>query len=88
LEKYGALKPENLRTFDYFDPVNLVYRLHAPVLISAGGKDEVCPAETIKSVFDRLPGIKALAFYPDLIHTSCGDFYGMSWAWMNQYLKP
>jgi len=79
--------PKFLRTFDYFDPVNLAPRLKAPVLLSTGGKDKTCPEETIRAVFDKLPGIKALAHYPELTHTSSGDFYGMTWEWMERYLK-
>lgn len=79
--------PVFLDTFDYFDPVNLASRLRAPTLISAGGKDKTCPPETIRAVFDRLPGIKSLAHYPDLPHTSCGDFYEMSWEWMGRYIR-
>ena len=78
--------PENLATFDYFDPVNLAYRLQAPTLLSSGGKDMTCPMETIRAVYDNLPGVKSLAHYPDLIHTSSLGFYQMSWEWMRMYL--
>ncbi len=76
-----------LDTWDYFDPVELAHRIQAPTLLSAGGKDTTCPPDTIRAVFARLPGIKALAHYPDLIHTSCTDFYAMSWQWMDRYLR-
>lgn len=86
LEQHGALSSRTLRTLDYFDPVNLVEELRAPVLLSAGGKDAVCPPETIRSVFGRLPGIKSLVEYPALPHTSSGDFYRMCWEWMDRHL--
>lgn len=76
-----------LRTWETFEPVNLAPRITCPTLISTGGKDKTCPAETIRAVFDRLGGIKSLAHYPELPHTTCGDFYGMSWEWMERYLK-
>lgn len=75
-----------LDTWDYFDPVHLAHRIHAPTLLSAGGRDELCPPDTIRAVFDRLPGIKSLAFFPDLTHTSCNDFYGMGWQWIERYV--
>jgi len=78
--------PEHLATFDYFDPVQLAHRLHAPTLLSSGGKDATCPAETIRAVFDQLPGIKGLLHYPELIHTSSLGFYRASWEWMATYL--
>jgi cephalosporin-C deacetylase len=86
LEDHHALSSENLRTLDYFDPVNLVHRLKAPALLSAGGQDPGCPAETIRTVFERLAGIKSLVYYPELPHTSAGDFYRMSWEWMGGHL--
>ncbi len=78
--------PQKLATFDYFDPVNLAPRLRAPTLLSSGGRDDTCPPQTIRAVFDQLPGIKALARYPDLAHTSCADFYVMAWDWVDRYL--
>jgi cephalosporin-C deacetylase-like acetyl esterase len=55
--------------------------------MSAGGKDEVCPLLTIKSVDDRLPGMKTLKIYPDLVHTSCVDFYNFSWLWLDKHFR-
>jgi cephalosporin-C deacetylase len=86
LLRHNALTPAKLRTLDFFDPVNLVRRLKAPVLMSAGGKDGGCPASSIRSVFDNATGIKSLVYYPDLPHTSCSDFYKMSWEWLGRHL--
>ena len=72
-----------LRTLDYFDPKQLAPNLRAPVLMSAGGRDETCPAATIRSVFERLPGKKSLEFYPELPHTSCVAFYNLTWTWLD-----
>jgi cephalosporin-C deacetylase len=93
LTRYGALTPQNLNTFDYFDPVNLVRRIHAPTFMCAGGKDTTCPPATIRPVFDNLAGVKVLAIYPDMDHPSGTDshavesFYEMGWDWMERYLK-
>ena len=86
LERHGALNPRTLKTLDYFDPANLVEKLRAPVLLSAGGKDEVCPSETITSVFNRLPGIRSSWCILRWPHTSSGDFYKMGWEWMDRHL--
>jgi cephalosporin-C deacetylase len=86
LEQHGALNPRTLKTLDYFDPANLVEKLQAPALLSSGGRDEVCPSETITSVFNRLPGIRSIVVYPALVHTSSGDFYKMGWEWMDRHL--
>jgi cephalosporin-C deacetylase len=86
LERHGTLNARTLRTLDYFDPANLAEGLRAPVLLSSGGQDAVCPPETIRTVFDRLPGIKSIVVYPALPHTSSGDFYRMGWEWMDCHL--
>jgi cephalosporin-C deacetylase len=76
-----------LRTYESFDPLRLAPLLQAPTLLSAGGKDPTSPPETIRAVFDRLPGIRSLAWYPDLTHTSCADFYAMQWSWFERYVR-
>jgi cephalosporin-C deacetylase len=76
-----------LRTLSYFDPVVLAPRVRVPVLLSAGGKDEVCPAGTIKSVYEQLGGRKTLKVYPDLAHTSCLDFYNLMWTWLHENFR-
>ena len=88
LQQYGDMNENSFNTLDYFDPYVLAHQIKVPTLVSAGGKDQTCPAAGIRSVFDRLGGIKALAYYPELPHTSCGDFYKMSWEWMDRNLKP
>ena len=55
--------------------------------MSAGGKDDVCPLPTIQSVYDRLPGTKALMMYPNLPHTTCLDFYNLSWPWLDLHFR-
>jgi cephalosporin-C deacetylase len=76
----------HLRALEYFDPLQLVPALKVPVLISSGGKDTVCPASTIRAVFDRVPGVKSLFHDPDLPHTSSERFYAMTWSWLGTYL--
>lgn len=88
LNKANANRPGAWSTLDYFDPLWLAPNIHAPTLISAGGKDQICPASAIRSVFDAVPAIKTLAWYPDLPHTSSQSFYALSWAWMGMYLNP
>lgn len=88
LDKAGRNDEPALRTLDYFDPHELAPRLRVPALISAGGKDQLCPAATIRSVLERLAGERTtLKFYPDLAHTSCVDFYNVSWDWLDHHLR-
>jgi cephalosporin-C deacetylase len=83
LDQAGRNDDAAMHTLDYFDPMQLAPQLHAPVLMSAGGKDEVCPMSTIQSVNERLSGTKTLKIYPNLSHTSCLDFYNLSWTWLD-----
>jgi cephalosporin-C deacetylase len=87
LNKANANRQNNWNTLDYFDPLHLVATLKVPALVSAGGKDTVCPARTIRSVFETIQSIKAFVLYPDLPHTSCQAFYNLSWTWMGMYLR-
>lgn len=87
LDKAGRNDEAALRTLEHFDPLCLAPRLRAPVLMSAGGKDDVCPIATIRSVHDRLPGGKTLKVYPELKHTSCVDFYNLTWSWLDQNFR-
>lgn len=88
LNKADLNRPGVWNTLDYFDPLRLATGLRVPTLMSAGGKDTVCPASTIRSVFNAVDAIKTLAWYPRLPHTSSGDFYRLSWTWMDMYLHP
>ncbi|MEP6536403.1 MAG: acetylxylan esterase [Bryobacteraceae bacterium] len=78
----------HLRTLEYFDPLLLVANLKVPVLVSSGGRDTICPAATIRNVFDRIPGVKVLLHDPELPHTTSEAFYSMAWLWLDRYLRP
>ncbi|MEO6873190.1 MAG: alpha/beta fold hydrolase [Opitutaceae bacterium] len=87
LDRVHCNNEASWHTLDYFDPLQLAPDLHVPALVSAGGRDETCPAATIRAVFDRIPGIKSLMYYPNLPHTSCAGFYEMTWPWLDLYLR-
>jgi cephalosporin-C deacetylase len=87
LDKAGTNNESSLQTLDYFDPLQLATKLQVPVFMSAGGKDETCPMETIRSVYDRISGNKQLILYADLPHTSCLDFYNQSWLWLDKNFR-
>ncbi|MCD2422665.1 acetylxylan esterase [Niabella pedocola] len=88
LDRAGNNNQKAFRTLDYFDPYMLAGRIRVPVFMSAGGKDALCPAPTVKAVYDRIPaGEKTYRFYPDLPHTSCMDSYARTWVFLDQYFK-
>jgi cephalosporin-C deacetylase len=86
LDDAGLNDEAHLRTLDYFDPLQLVPALRAPALVSSGGRDTICPADTIHAVFDRIPGVKSLFHDPELIHTSSEAFYGLTWQWLDRWV--
>ncbi|MFN7933525.1 MAG: acetylxylan esterase [Bryobacteraceae bacterium] len=87
LDKAGKNDSQALATLDYFDPLALVGELRVPAVLSSGGRDAVCPAPTIRAVFDRIPGVKTLFHDPELVHTTSLEFYDVMWLWLNRYLK-
>ncbi len=78
----------HLLTLDRFDPLQLVANLKIPALVSSGGLDTICPAATIRSVFDRIAGVKVLLHDPLLPHTTSETFYSLTWLWLDRYLRP
>ncbi|MCC6391538.1 MAG: acetylxylan esterase [Bryobacterales bacterium] len=88
LDKAGMNDEAHLETLAYFDPLSLAPSLRAPALVSSGGRDTVCPAATIRAVFDRIPSTKSLLHEPDLPHTTSALFYRLTWHWLDQYLRP
>lgn len=88
LDASGRNDDAALSTLNYFDPLELAPRLRVPVLMSAGGKDKVCPAPTIESVYQRIASAKkTLKRYSNLSHTSCVDFYNLTWSWLDRHLR-
>ena len=53
----------------YIDTISHSHRLTMPVMLSAGGKDVVCPAQTVQYLFQQLPGTKQYTYLEDNIHT-------------------
>src|SRR5258708_36238959 len=57
LDEAEMTDESHLRTLDYFDPLQLASSIHAPALVSSGGRDTTCPAATIPSLCDRIPSV-------------------------------
>lgn len=88
LDRAGNNNAAAFRTLDYFDPYVLADRISVPAFIDAGGKDLLCPAPTIRSVYDKIKSKKKeYQFYPGLPHTSCMDSYARTWVFLDRYFK-
>ncbi|WP_168123344.1 acetylxylan esterase [Paenibacillus sp. HB172176] len=53
-----------LHTLSYFDNLHLAKRIDAPVLMSVGLKDTICPPETIFPVYHRITTEKDFDIFP------------------------
>lgn len=76
-EAYGLLRPAAEQVpeeifwnrLGYVDTVSHAHRLTMPVMLSAGGKDCVCPARTVELLFSKLPGTRQFTYLEDVVHT-------------------
>lgn len=73
------------KSLGYVDTVTHAARLTVPVLLTAGGADDVCPSETIKSLYERVPGTKSLTYFNELTHRYTREFIPLASAWFRIY---
>jgi cephalosporin-C deacetylase-like acetyl esterase len=67
------------------DTLSHAERLSCPVLLTSGGRDEVCPAETIESLYRILPGTKSYTHFINLAHRYTREFIPLAAAWFRLY---
>ncbi|MCL2369948.1 MAG: acetylxylan esterase [Firmicutes bacterium] len=69
-----------------YDTMHHVHRLdNIPVLLTAGGKDDVCPFDTIASLFKALNGTKSYTLFDELPHGYNRQFISLARAWFMLY---
>lgn len=73
------------KALGYIDTCNHVSRLSFPILLTAGGMDTACPADTVISLYDRLSCIKSLTFMPEQPHATGRVFIKLAMAWFALY---
>jgi cephalosporin-C deacetylase len=90
LGEYLAAHPEErgavLETLRWYDPLNLVDGIAAPMLVSIGGLDVVCPEATVMPVFARIRSRKALLYLPELAHGYSVDYAVETKGWLDRFL--
>ena len=85
-ELYGDIPKEKvLDSLFNYDTVNHVHRYNFPVLLTSGGKDNVCPAETIQSLFSKLKGSCSYTHFEHLGHGYNKEFVSLAKAWFDIY---
>jgi len=80
------LEPAVRRTLAHFDATSHATRLAVPALVSLGQSDRVCPPDSVRAVFDRIPTCKALLEVPGLGHTRSSLWRRMAGEWMRQWV--
>ena len=81
----GLVKDEDWGTIGLVDTISHVHRLKCPVLLTAGGKDALCPASAIKSLFELLPGTRSYNYFEHLEHGYTREFIVLVSAWFRMY---
>jgi cephalosporin-C deacetylase-like acetyl esterase len=67
------------------DTLSHVHRLDLPVLLTAGENDETCPPQTIKALFERLPGTRSYTHLEGVGHRYTTEFIPLAAAWFRLY---
>lgn len=62
------------------------HRLDLPVLLTAGSDDHTCPAETVRALFERLPGTRSYTELHGQGHAYTLPFLHLAAAWFRLYV--
>lgn len=92
-EAYGLLRPLQKevepelfwRRLGFVDTISHAHRLTMPVMLSAGGEDDTCPAATIERLFERLPATKQYTYLEHQTHTHSRSSMVLFSAWLRLY---
>lgn len=69
----------------FIDTASHIHRLNIPVMLSAGGEDDTCPAETIIKLYEQLSCTKQITFLKDQIHTHSRSSMYLFGAWFKMF---
>jgi cephalosporin-C deacetylase len=75
-----------VNTLGYFDSLFFADTVKRPVLVSLGQSDNICPPDSVRDLFGRLPSIKALLEIPGMAHERSTVWRYMSQKWFDFYL--
>ncbi len=78
--------PAACRALGFIDTMSHAHRLTLPVLLTAGGADDICPPTSIRALFAQLPGTRSYTEIAGLIHSYNAPFIRLALAWFGFYL--
>jgi len=92
-EAYGLLRPVQeqvepalfWRRLGFVDTLSHARRLTMPVMLSAGGADDTCPAAAIERLFARLPGTRQYTYLEHQVHTHSRSSMVLFGGWLHLY---
>lgn len=85
-EGYRSEPPQSFwNRLGYVDTLSHAHRLKLPVMLTAGGADDTCPAATVKALFEKLCCTKQLTWLQNGVHTHSRQSMVLFEAWMRLY---
>ncbi len=69
----------------FVDTLSHAPRLTMPVLLTAGGLDEMCPPETVESLYNELKCTRSLTYIMEREHSYTPEFLYLCGAWFGMY---
>lgn len=87
LSPYRQSVPEDIfwNRLGYIDTLSHAHRLHIPVMLSGGGQDEVCPPDTVESLFTKLSCTKQYTRLEHGVHTHSRESMVLFGAWLRLF---
>lgn len=76
---------EYYHNLGFADTLTHAYRMNYPVLLTGGGNDNVCPPDTVESLFERLPKTKSYTFLHDHPHGYNQRFVTLALSWFGLF---
>jgi cephalosporin-C deacetylase len=73
-------------TLAYYDTTSFALHLRVPTLISLGQEDRVCPPESVRALFARIPACKALLEVPGLGHVRSVLWRRLALDWLRMWV--
>lgn len=73
------------RALGFIDTLSHAHRMSYPVLLTAGGCDDICPPETVEALYATLPHTRSLTYLHRHPHGYNVDFIKLACAWFSLY---
>lgn len=78
--------PAAWRALGFVDTLSHAHRLTMPVMLTAGTEDTVCPPDSVRSLFECLPGTRSYTELAGQAHGYTVPFLRLASAWFRTYV--